>query len=113
MEKKELEKFKKKLEQLKEELQKVIVASEENIDAVSSIDELDQATELIEQMTGFAVSSNFHHNMIEVEEALKRIENHTFGKCTNCHTEIPLKRLQVLPFTKFCIECQREAEKNE
>lgn len=111
MEKKELEKFKKKLEQVKEELQKVIEASEEDIDTGNSIDELDQATELIEQMTGFAVSSNFHHNMIEVDAALKRIENNTFGKCTNCQKEIPLKRLQVLPFTQYCIECQRESEK--
>lgn len=113
MEKKELERFKKKLEQVKEELQKVIEASEEDTDTGNSIDELDQATELIEKMTGFAVSSNFHHNMLEVEEALNRIKNKTFGKCTNCHKEIPLKRLQVLPFTKFCIDCQRESEKYE
>jgi DnaK suppressor protein len=113
MEKKELEKFKKKLMQVKEELQKVIEANEENNDTGNSVDELDQATELIEKMTGFAVSSNLHHNMIEVEEALKRIESNTFGKCVNCHKEIALKRLQVLPFTKYCIDCQREAEKYE
>jgi DnaK suppressor protein len=110
MENKEREKFKKKLLKLKEELRKFIETNEDYSQSDYSTDELDQATELIEKMTGFAVSSNFHHDITEVEEALLRIENHTYGKCLNCEKEIPLKRLQVLPFTKYCVECQQEIE---
>ncbi|MCK4835413.1 MAG: TraR/DksA C4-type zinc finger protein [Candidatus Aminicenantes bacterium] len=110
MENKELEKFKKKLLKLKEELKKFIESNEDYSQTDYSTDELDQATELIEKMTGFAVSSNIHHNITEVEEALVRIENNTYGKCVNCNKDIPLKRLQVLPFTKYCVECQKEIE---
>ena len=113
MENNELEKFKKKLLNLKEELKKFIKSNEDYSLSDYSTDELDQATELIEKMTGFAVSSNFHHNITEVEEALLRIENHTYGKCLNCNKDIPLKRLQVLPFTKYCVECQQEIEDSE
>lgn len=111
MEKKELEKLKKGLLKLKEELQKILESSEDYSEAQHSTDEIDQATNLIEKMTGFAVSSNFHKNMSDVNEALKRIDNKSYGKCLNCSKNIPIKRLQVLPFTKFCIDCQREFEK--
>ena len=111
MDKKELEKFKKKLLKLKSELQKFIELNETYADTDYSIDELDQATNLIEKMTGFAVSSNFRNNIIKVEEALQRIENKKFGKCMNCNKDISLKRLKVLPFTQYCIDCQREFEK--
>lgn len=113
MEKKEREKFKKKLLKLKDESKKFIEANEDNTPSDVSTDELDQATDLIEKMTGFAVSSNFHHNIVEVEDALVRIENHTYGKCVNCNRDIPLKRLQVLPFTKYCVDCQQEIEEME
>lgn len=113
MENKELEKFKKKLLNLKEELKKFIESNDDYSQSDYSTDELDQATELIEKMTGFAVSSNFHHHITEVEEALVRIENHTYGKCLSCGQDIPLKRLQVLPFTKYCVACQQEIEESQ
>ena len=111
MEKKELEKFKKGLLKLKDELHKILESNEDYSEAEYSTDEIDLATNLIEKMTGFAVSSNFHKNMMDVDEALKRIENNTYGKCLDCDQNIPIKRLQVLPFTKYCIDCQREFEK--
>jgi DnaK suppressor protein len=42
----------------------------------------------------------------EVEAALKRISAGTFGKCLNCGQEINAKRLQALPWVRFCITCQ-------
>jgi DnaK suppressor protein len=111
MEKKELEKFEKGLLKLKEELQKILESNEDYSETQHSTDEIDQATNLIEKMTGFAVSSNFHKNMKDVNEALKRIDNNSYGKCLSCSQNISGKRLQVLPFTKYCIDCQREFEK--
>jgi len=45
--------------------------------------------------------------LAEVEDALARIENGTFGICENCHQEIPRKRLEALPYTRYCIRCAK------
>jgi DnaK suppressor protein len=111
MEAKDLERFRKKLLKLKEELAKILENQDDLSTSNDSIDELDQATELIEKMTGFALSSNLRSNMKEVKDALVRIEQKNYGQCENCEKDIPPKRLEVLPFTKFCIDCQRERER--
>ena len=41
-----------------------------------------------------------------VSEALKRIENNTYGICSECEEPISPKRLAALPWAKFCISCQ-------
>ena len=46
-----------------------------------------------------------------VEVALERCQQGTYGKCEACNCNIPLARLQVLPYATFCIECKRKAEK--
>jgi DnaK suppressor protein len=46
----------------------------------------------------------------DVNRALKRIENNTFGVCLSCEVEIPARRLAAVPWTRFCIECQVAAE---
>jgi DnaK suppressor protein len=46
-----------------------------------------------------------------VDVALQRMKEGTYGKCEACNCDIPLTRLQVLPYATFCIECKRKAEK--
>ena len=43
--------------------------------------------------------------MEEVTAALERIEKGTFGCCEECGKAIPVGRLEVLPYTRFCVEC--------
>lgn len=45
-----------------------------------------------------------------VQEALDRIELGTFGTCDSCDALIPERRLQVVPYAKFCVKCQSAAE---
>lgn len=45
-----------------------------------------------------------------VQEALDRIEGGTFGSCESCDALIPERRLQVVPYAKFCVKCQSAAE---
>lgn len=47
----------------------------------------------------------------EIDEALDRIDNKTFGKCVSCECWIPVARLKVKPHAKYCIECKRRQEK--
>lgn len=46
-----------------------------------------------------------------VEEALAKIDEGSYGVCERCEEAIPLKRLELLPFTRYCVQCQSELEK--
>jgi len=45
-----------------------------------------------------------------IDEALKRIEEGTYGRCQQCNKPISKKRLLALPYTALCIECQKSNE---
>jgi DnaK suppressor protein len=45
-----------------------------------------------------------------VEEALAKIDEGTYGVCERCEEAIPVKRLDLLPFTRYCVQCQTELE---
>jgi len=45
-----------------------------------------------------------------VQEALDRVDAGTFGTCDSCEALIPDRRLQVVPYAKFCVKCQAAAE---
>ena len=47
----------------------------------------------------------------ELEAALERIADASYGKCDVCGGDIPPPRLQALPFATLCVKCQAEAEK--
>ena len=49
----------------------------------------------------------------QVEAARDRIRDGTFGICLRCGEEIPLKRLEAIPWAAFCISCQEMAEEGE
>lgn len=61
----------------------------------------------------FALSllSQEQDSLYEIDEALKRIENGTYGNCEISAKPIPQARLEALPFTRYTVECQAELEK--
>ena len=46
-----------------------------------------------------------------VENALGQFAENSYGKCEACKSNIPLARLQALPYATFCINCKLKAEK--
>ena len=46
----------------------------------------------------------------QIERALARLKQGSFGVCEGCQKKIPVSRLNALPFSTTCIECQREME---
>ena len=46
----------------------------------------------------------------QVENALQKMQQGSYGKCDGCQKNIPLARLQALPYAALCISCQRAAE---
>ena len=48
--------------------------------------------------------------LAEVESALERIDQGTYGKCTNCGQPIPEKRLEALPWASRDVKCEEQLE---
>jgi DnaK suppressor protein len=46
-----------------------------------------------------------------ISEALVRIEEQTFGSCAHCENPIQRKRLEAVPWARYCIQCQELVEK--
>ena len=47
----------------------------------------------------------------QIDGALEKMRGGSYGKCEGCKSNIPLARLQALPYATCCINCQRELEK--
>src|SRR6516225_1669720 len=47
----------------------------------------------------------------QIERALTRLKQGTYGVCEVCQAKIPVARLNALPYTSLCIDCQRDMEK--
>jgi DnaK suppressor protein len=49
--------------------------------------------------------------IVEIDEALERIEDKTFGICEECGKKITPNRLNIMPFARLCIQCKSDSEK--
>ena len=49
--------------------------------------------------------------LTQVQRALKRIENGTYGKCVNCGQPIPEKRLEAIPWAERDVKCEEQVER--
>jgi DnaK suppressor protein len=57
-----------------------------------------------------SLSDGERDQLLQIDEALKRLEHGDFGFCQVCHKEIGEKRLKAIPWTPLCINCQEKAE---
>jgi RNA polymerase-binding protein DksA len=70
----------------------------------------DTATVTYDRELDYTLEENSEHVLAEIDAALKRIEDGTYGQCTNCGTQIPPERLEARPWATLCIDCQRQRE---
>jgi DnaK suppressor protein len=70
----------------------------------------DTATETYDRELDYTLEENSEHVLSEIEAALKRIEEGTYGICTGCGREIAPERLEARPRATLCIGCQRVRE---
>lgn len=71
----------------------------------------DDANETAEQETMLTLRSTAERQLAHVNEALTLIEAGTYGTCSNCGKPINPARLDALPFSTLCINCQNLADK--
>ncbi len=76
-------------------------------------DSADIASDYYERELAMGLSETERMRLQEVEEALERIDNGTYGKCESCGDLIAGPRLEALPFAKLCVACKAKQEQNK
>lgn len=116
MERSELERFKKVLETMLQNMAQPLRRRDEIAveNAPDTIDRVQRAAE--RELAIRQIESDFSR-MQSVKLALDRIEDGTYGTCLRCEQEISPKRLQAVPWASYCVRCQdiadRERTENE
>lgn len=76
-------------------------------------DEIDQATTDIEQSMRMRLRNRENLYIKKVNDALRRIEEGTFGECQECGDNIEIRRLEARPTANLCVACKEEQERKE
>jgi DnaK suppressor protein len=71
----------------------------------------DKAYSAYSKELNFSLSDTERNLMMLIEEAFTRMKDGSYGTCTNCGVVIGEKRLNAVPWTPFCIDCQELQEK--
>jgi len=71
----------------------------------------DDSVETLTNEFDEGMEDDIQSSLDEVDEALKRITDGTYGICIDCGQPIPDKRLEALPASARCIECQSKSER--
>ena len=75
------------------------------------MDTYDLASEERDREISFILTDRERDKVQAIQEALERVEDGTYGICESCESEISPGRLGALPFTRMCVNCQAEHEK--
>ena len=113
MDKKRLDYYKKKLQARREELIKTIARTEEEgrtADDDPTVDLADKAANSYTKEFLFGQTNTDRSMLALIDEALNRIKGNTYGTCTECEEELQQKRLEAVPWARYCVTC---AEKHE
>ena len=113
MGKKEREEFRKTLLQKKEIIvRKLSELTNESKEMETNVaqDVIDKAETSYTKEFLLSLSDADREQLLFIDEALKRLKRDEFGVCQLCHQDIGRKRLEAVPWTPYCINCQEKAE---
>src|SRR6266446_8122055 len=74
-------------------------------------DTYDLASDERDREINFILNDREREKLVAIDDALLRIADKTYGICESCEGEIQLGLLKILPFTRLCVKCQEENEK--
>jgi DnaK suppressor protein len=69
---------------------------------------IDEAGPDAEEQVMAAQKDTIKRVLVQVEAAFARVRDGSYGLCHDCSKPIPVERLEILPYTKFCVPCQRD-----
>jgi DnaK suppressor protein len=84
-----------------------------SIDSDSPSDSADQCVLSLSRGALFHQSGERRVMVRRIEAALSRIKKNSFGMCIGCGDSINSRRLEALPWTQYCLDCQEDLERNQ
>jgi len=112
----ELEEFQNKLLDRRVQIEKNLIGTTLELDGMKDLelnDEGDYAAAAAETVVDSAILVQQRKELNEIELALDKIKQETFGICEMCEEPIGIARLEVKNFARFCITCREISEKED
>ena len=115
MKKKDYRYFYNHLNQWLDELSRNIDCNLENLEKIDEqlADPVDRASQSVERNYSERFCNRRNLLIRKIEQALRDIEEGTYGICDQCGEDIAIKRLRARPVTRYCIECKTRMENYE
>lgn len=102
------ERFRERLLEERAQLLADVQQKVQGLSAAERVSEDEQAQRFHDDFVHLRLSTMDVERLRLVNEALDRIQTGDYGVCLNCEQPIPLRRLQVVPWTRYCVQCQEE-----
>ena len=114
MKEKELESIKQNLLKMRQELMDEVQAKyaasreigESNVPDLADVSSNAYSREML-----LNLSEAHHRQMQDIDAALNRLDEGEYGVCTGCGEDISPRRMEVRPFSRYCIDCKTDIEK--
>jgi DnaK suppressor protein len=74
-------------------------------------DASDLAADALDSDTTLQLAERGSDELAQIQEALRKIDDGTYGECEVCSSEIPMTRLQALPYATLCVKCKEQQER--
>jgi DnaK suppressor protein len=107
-----LEGMQKRLNEELEQLKATVRPADERREGSPFGKREEEATESFELEKRLTLEKRIREQLAEVEHALQKFEDGTYGKCDNCGQPIPPDRLEALPQASLCLNCKALQTKN-
>ncbi len=114
MSKKDMEKYRRLLEEKKTTLSSDLAktrSAEEETTEESTQDIADKAVSSYTREFLYSLTDGERSTLLLIDDAIGRIDGATYGMCVNCGQIMVEKRLTAVPWAPYCIDCQELAEK--
>lgn len=116
MDTKNIAKMKKKLLEERARLLNSAASSRKSEFAIATddlADETDLTSVELSQGIVFTLREKEQRTLAEIDDALQRMEDGTYGQCEECDVDIGAKRLEIFPTARLCVMHQEEEEKKK
>lgn len=71
----------------------------------------DHASEMLDREVDESLEENAELLVRDIDQALRKIDDGTYGKCERCGQDIPEERLDAVPYASLCVSCKQLEER--
>lgn len=116
LKKQDIARFKKRLEEMRDEMMQFVKGASEDVKSTEeskgySQHQADEGSDDFDRTISLEVTDKEYQILRQIERALDKIEENTYGICDLTHEEIPLARLEAIPYATMTVKAQEKLEK--